>query len=86
MPTVTTSLTGFGHWVNTNYKEPHPGIKIVFRNDNNHASVVNDVAAVIRRMSMLSAEEALRMKAGECLPGINNCLVGEPIEVLQKSL
>jgi phosphorylase/glycogen(starch) synthase len=62
VPTVTTSLTGFGHWVNTNYKEPHPGIEIVFRNDNNHASVVNDVAAVIRRMSMLSAEEALRMK------------------------
>ncbi|HOR11316.1 MAG TPA: DUF3417 domain-containing protein, partial [Bacteroidales bacterium] len=62
VPTVTTSLTGFGHWVNKNYQGPHPGIEIVYRNDNNHSSVVNDVAGVIRHMSMLPEEEYMKMK------------------------
>lgn len=62
VPTVTTSLAGFGDWVKKTFTEPHPGIEIVFRNDNNYTSVVNDVSGVIRRMSLLTKEEALSMK------------------------
>jgi|LFRM01.2.fsa_nt_gb phosphorylase/glycogen(starch) synthase len=62
VPTVTTSLAGFGLWVEKTYKKEHPGIEIVFRNDSNHESVVKDVAGVIRRLSKLAPQEALGVR------------------------
>ncbi|HPW77836.1 MAG: Maltodextrin phosphorylase [Bacteroidetes bacterium ADurb.Bin037] len=62
VPTITTSLAGFGAWVEKIYKSPHPGIEIIFRGDNNYVSVVNDVTSVIRRMSALSPAEAARVR------------------------
>ncbi|MEJ1730032.1 glycosyltransferase, partial [Escherichia coli] len=62
VPTITTSLAGFGAWVEKTYKSPHPGIEIVVRGDNNHTAVVNDVTSVIRRMSALSPDEAAMVR------------------------
>ena len=35
VPTLTTSLAGFGKWVRTHYGKEHPGITVVDRDDNN---------------------------------------------------
>lgn len=62
VPTVTTSLAGFGVWVEKKYTKPHPGIDIVYRNDSNHDQVVHEVAGIIRNRSLLPAEEAAGFK------------------------
>ncbi|NLA15921.1 MAG: alpha-glucan family phosphorylase, partial [Bacteroidales bacterium] len=62
VPTVTTTLTGFGAWVEKMYKKPRPGIEIVYRDDSNHKQVVSEVAGIIRKMSLLSAEEHKKIK------------------------
>lgn len=62
VPTVTTSLAGFGLWVDKMYKQEHPSIEIIHRDDNNHESVVRDVAAVVRKMSLLTPQEAEKIK------------------------
>ncbi len=62
VPTLTTSLAGFGLWVETHYKGKHPGIAVVPRNDSNYEDVVAAAAARIREMAMLSPEEALRYR------------------------
>ncbi|HUW05727.1 MAG TPA: alpha-glucan family phosphorylase [Williamwhitmania sp.] len=40
VPTITTTLAGFGLWVNTSYEKPHPGIEVILRNDTNDQDVV----------------------------------------------
>ena len=53
VPTFTTSLAGFGRWVETHYGEKdHPGITVAFRNDSNYSEVVE---AVKKRISEISA-------------------------------
>ncbi len=53
VPTVTTSLAGFGLWVRDYYKEAHPGIEILERNDSNYDMVVDGVIAKIIEVSGL---------------------------------
>ena len=45
VPTLTTTLAGFGVWVNEHYKKEHPGISIIERNDSNSDEVVDGVIA-----------------------------------------
>jgi len=58
VPTLTTSLAGFGAWVRDRYEGPHPGITVVDRDDDNYAEVVNAVAARIEEMASLDADKA----------------------------
>ena len=51
IPTLTTTLAGFGLWVKTHYKKPHPGITVLDRDDNNYAEVVDGVAGRIRELA-----------------------------------
>ena len=53
VPTLTTSLAGFGMWVRSHYKGAHPGITVLDRDDNNYAQVVDGVTARIREMAGL---------------------------------
>jgi phosphorylase/glycogen(starch) synthase len=62
VPTATTSLAGFGVWVEKMYKKPTTGINVVYRNDSNHTQVVTEVAAIVRNKSRLSEEEAAQAK------------------------
>ena len=57
VPTVTTSLAGFGLWVTTQYTKPHPGITIIQRNDVNERDVANAIVRVVGELLPLSVEE-----------------------------
>lgn len=54
VPTVTTSLAGFGVWVESNYTKKHPGIDVIHRNDVNYDSVVGGVVSKILEIASLS--------------------------------
>ena len=47
VPTVTTSLTGFGLWVNNKYKKEVPGITVIPRDDFNDNEVVKGISQAI---------------------------------------
>ncbi len=57
VPTVTTSLAGFGQWVRTHYGKEHPGITVIPRNDSNYRNVVEDVVGCIKEAARLSSDE-----------------------------
>lgn len=57
IPTITTSLTGFGLWVDTHYSKKHPGIKVIPRNDNNQEEVVTAIKEGIEQIASLSLEQ-----------------------------
>lgn len=57
VPTITTTLAGFGLWVNTYFKEDHPGIKVIDRTDDNDSFVVEEISKTIRDQSLLSLTE-----------------------------
>ena len=57
IPTLTTTLAGFGLWVRDRYKKDHPGITIVERNDTNYNYVVDAVEARIREIAALTPEQ-----------------------------
>ena len=55
IPTLTTTLAGFGMWVRNRYKEAHPGITIVDRDDDNYASVVDAVVERLKEVASLDS-------------------------------
>ncbi len=57
VPTVTTSLAGFGAWVEEYYTEPHPSISVIDRNDSNYGIVVDGVVRKIVEVASLSDTE-----------------------------
>lgn len=63
VPTVTTSVAGFGLWVREYYRKEHPAIRIIERNDSNYNEVVIGVADRIERVCGLSAEEMEEYRA-----------------------
>lgn len=67
IPTITTSLSGFGLWVKNYFNEPGNGIKIVERTDDNETEVVNSMYDFILKFLGLSQKEIIeaRVKAHE---------------------
>lgn len=53
VPTLTTSLSGFGLWVRAHYRKPHPGITVLDRNDSNYEEVLAGVVERIREIADL---------------------------------
>ena len=53
VPTLTTTLAGFGLWVRTHYTGKHPGITVLDRSDSNYFEVVEGVAERIREIASL---------------------------------
>jgi phosphorylase/glycogen(starch) synthase len=53
IPTLTTTLAGFGLWVREHYKGDHPGITVLDRDDSNYSSVVAGVVDRIREIASL---------------------------------
>ena len=51
VPTLTTSLAGFGLWVREHYEGPHPGITVLDRDDSNYDEVVD---GVVKRVSEIA--------------------------------
>ena len=58
VPTLTTTLAGFGLWVQDHYKKKHPGITVLERTDANYHDVVGGVVERIREIA--SVDKKLR--------------------------
>jgi phosphorylase/glycogen(starch) synthase len=58
VPTITTSLTGFGLWVRKNYQGPTSAITIMDRDDNNFNETVAGITSAILNFSNFSADES----------------------------
>lgn len=59
IPTVTTTLTGFGMWVNEQVSEKGKGITVIPRNDENDEAVIEGITSVICEYSKLNVKERL---------------------------
>ena len=57
VPTLTTSLAGFGLWVRTYFTKKHPGITVLDRNDSNYFEVVDGVAERVKEIASLHKPE-----------------------------
>ena len=57
VPTLTTTLAGFGMWVRSHYKGDHPGITVLDRDDNNYSEVVDGVVDRVREVAALELPE-----------------------------
>lgn len=67
IPTVTTSLSGFGLWVQTYFKDPGNGIRVIERNDDNEKEVVHELRKFMNHFIGLNDEDVsvARRKAHE---------------------
>jgi phosphorylase/glycogen(starch) synthase len=67
VPTITTSLAGFGDWINKHYDKPKDAIRVIHRTDSNDNEVVNHIAETLYNYTTLSQEEKdnLSTNAGE---------------------
>ena len=67
IPTVTTTLAGFGLWVKTHFQEPGNGIAVIERNDENEAMVLTEMCSFITRFASLNEKgvQEARKKAFE---------------------
>ncbi len=67
IPTVTTTLAGFGLWVKTYFEEPGNGIKVIERNDENESTVIDEMCDFISKFAALPENEVdeARKKAHE---------------------
>ncbi|MCD4682602.1 MAG: DUF3417 domain-containing protein, partial [Bacteroidales bacterium] len=57
IPSLTTSLAGFGLWVKSNYEVKHHAVKTIERNEDNYDHVVEDVANELFYFSGINSEE-----------------------------
>ncbi|MDR0729646.1 MAG: alpha-glucan family phosphorylase [Prevotellaceae bacterium] len=62
VPTITTSLAGFGLWVEEKYRGAHPSIEIIRRNDVNNDYVVACIAKKLKEFIALTPDEMRTVK------------------------
>ena len=56
VPTLTTTLAGFGLWVKEHYNMAHPGIEVVRRGDNDNAKVITAIAEWVRNYTVADGQ------------------------------
>ncbi len=56
IPTITTTLAGFGMWVNQNFGKLDEGVAVIERDDNNDEYVVSQITLNLLKCSNRSAE------------------------------
>lgn len=57
VPTITTTLAGFGLWVESYYKKAHPGIEVIHRDDRNNEEVVQKIADKIKEVAAMNRRD-----------------------------
>lgn len=57
IPTVTTTLAGFGLWVQDHFAKAHPSISVLPRNEQNFGNVVSGVLDKIEEMASLGERD-----------------------------
>ncbi|MFR9502847.1 MAG: alpha-glucan family phosphorylase [Rikenellaceae bacterium] len=60
IPTITTTLAGFGVWVNGITR--HDGVEVIKRDDYNDGAVIGDLADSIRRFAALGEERIAELR------------------------
>lgn len=67
IPTVTTSLAGFGLWIQEKYEKPEPGAWVINRDETNSLTVMEKISEIILEFSKFdnSQVEEARSKAFE---------------------
>lgn len=53
IPTITTSLAGFGLWIKEKYQTPEPGAYVISRTEINEQEVINQISEIILDYSKL---------------------------------
>ena len=56
VPSLTTTLAGFGLWVRKYYGKEHPGITVLDRSDSNYFEVVDGVAERVKEIATIHKE------------------------------
>ncbi len=56
VPTITTSLAGFGRWI-AEHADVHPGVDVVERNDTNDEEVIDSIADIISQYGKMADED-----------------------------
>jgi glycogen phosphorylase/synthase len=64
VPTITTTLTGFGLWVNNAYEKEVPGITVIPRDDFNDKNVVEGISRAISKSCILGSEAMKNQRSG----------------------
>jgi len=59
IPTITTSLTGFGHWLITNFGKMSDCINVIDRTDDNDSEVIKAVSDHLYKCNIATKEEKL---------------------------
>ena len=59
VPTLTTTVAGFGQWVKDYYEGDHPGITVVERDDHNYPEVVSAVVRRLREIASLDEAQSV---------------------------
>lgn len=62
VPTITTSLAGFGLWVQNEKDLPKEAISVIARNDDNDSDVVNSIAEILLKASQLNSEQLEKLR------------------------
>ncbi|MDP4266611.1 MAG: alpha-glucan family phosphorylase [Bacteroidota bacterium] len=62
IPTVTTSLSGFGLWCNSKYMHINSGVKVIDRNDDNEEEVVDEITEYIKSFTQQNDDEIQRLR------------------------
>ena len=64
IPTITTSLSGFGIWAQKQgeQKGMDDGMEVIHRDDNNQAEVAEEIASIIYDFSLKSVEQVTLLK------------------------
>ncbi len=60
VPTITTKVAGFGHWVSTTFKLTTPAISVIERNESDDDSAVKTISGIIRKMTAYDKLPELR--------------------------
>ena len=63
IPSLTTSLSGFGKWVRSHYGKEHPGLTVLERNDTNYFQVVDGVVERVKEIAALDDDGRKAMMA-----------------------
>ncbi len=66
IPSITTSLAGFGAWVNAGHEIRHRGVIVAGRTDDNDAVVVNQISETLREFLKMD-EKSYQQAAEEAL-------------------
>jgi phosphorylase/glycogen(starch) synthase len=62
VPTITTSLSGFGKWIKETSPDPSKAITVIERNDDNYDQVVKSLAKKIQEFSNYEEEDFTRIR------------------------